>query len=145
VGTQAAINVVAGERYKVVSDQAIELALGYWGGDEAIQAMNPDVRQKILDRPRARQMMANPRVQPSLSDIRAQYAGPGVSDEEMLLRFEIGQDEIDLMRAAGPPRPYVSDDPPLMTLVRELAGQSDRKFIHVQKGDTSITLGKRGA
>ena len=143
VGTQAAINVVVGERYKVVSDQAVELALGYWGGEEAINSMNPEVRQKILDLPRAREMAANPPVEPGLSEIREQYGGPGVSDEELLLRFEIGQAEIDLMRSAGQPRPYVTDEPPLVMLLRELADRGDRNFIRIQKEGVSITLGKQ--
>ena len=56
VGSQAAINVITGERYKEVTDQTILYALGYWGGDEAIEAMEPDVRDRILARPRAREI-----------------------------------------------------------------------------------------
>ncbi|HUZ76766.1 MAG TPA: hypothetical protein VMV93_04185 [Chloroflexota bacterium] len=143
VGTQAAMNVVAGERYRVVSDQAIEYALGWWGGEEAINGMYPDVRDKILSRPRARDMAASPPPVPTLAEIRSQYGGPGVSDEELLLRYEIGQDEIAAMRAAGPPRPYVTDDLPLVLLLRELADRGDRNFIRIQKEGVSITLGKR--
>ena len=41
VGTQAAINVIVGERYKEVTDQTILYALGHWGGQEAIEAHGP--------------------------------------------------------------------------------------------------------
>ena len=35
VGSQAAINVIVGERYKEVTDQIIQYALGYWGREGA--------------------------------------------------------------------------------------------------------------
>ena len=40
VGSQAAINVIAGERYREVTDQVIEYALGYYG-ETAVEAMDP--------------------------------------------------------------------------------------------------------
>ena len=49
VGSQAAINVIVGARYKEVTDQIIEYARGYYG-EEAVTAMDPDVRDKILAR-----------------------------------------------------------------------------------------------
>jgi oxaloacetate decarboxylase alpha subunit len=55
VGSQAAINVIVGERYKEVTDQVIRYALGHFG-EEAITAMDQSVRDKILDRPRAKQL-----------------------------------------------------------------------------------------
>ena len=41
VGTQAAINVIVGERYKEVPDQIIQYALGIWG-KEAVEVMDPE-------------------------------------------------------------------------------------------------------
>ena len=54
VGSQAAINVIVGERYKEVTDQIIQYALGYWG-KEGAELMAPEVKAKILDRPRAKE------------------------------------------------------------------------------------------
>jgi hypothetical protein len=68
-----------------------------------------------------------------------------VSDEEMLLRMEVLEEEIAAMRAAGPPGEYPRADQPLVTLVRELAQRADRTFIGVQKGDISITLARSPA
>ena len=53
VGSQAAINVIIGERYKEVTDQVIQYALGLWGR-EAPAIMDPDVKDKILNRRRAK-------------------------------------------------------------------------------------------
>ena len=60
VGSQAAINVIVGERYKEVTDQVIRYALGHFG-EEAVTAMDQEVRGRILDRPRAKEIMAQTR------------------------------------------------------------------------------------
>src|SRR5207253_8984979 len=55
VGSQAAINVMTGERYKEVTDQVIQYALGLWG-KEGAEYMDPEVKATILNRSRAREM-----------------------------------------------------------------------------------------
>ena len=45
VGSQAAINVIVGERYKQVTDQTIEYAMGIWG-KEGAAFMDPTLRPK---------------------------------------------------------------------------------------------------
>ena len=55
VGSQAAINVIVGERYKQVTDQTIEYAMGIWG-KEGAEFMDPNVKEKILNRPRAKEI-----------------------------------------------------------------------------------------
>ena len=45
VGSQAAINVIVGERYKQVTDQTIEYAMGIWGKEGAAY-MDPNVKEK---------------------------------------------------------------------------------------------------
>ena len=52
VGSQAAINIITGERYKEVTDQSIQYALGHWG-KEAPAVMDENIKDKILNRPRA--------------------------------------------------------------------------------------------
>ena len=47
VGVQAAMNVMLGERYKEVTDQVIQYALGFWGEAERA-SINPDIRDRIL-------------------------------------------------------------------------------------------------
>jgi oxaloacetate decarboxylase alpha subunit len=145
VGSQAAINVIVGERYKEVTDQTIHYALGRWGGQEAIEAMDPNVRDKILNRPRARELAAWEPPTPTRKEIRQQFDGQGLSDEEILLRMEVTQEEIAAMRAAGPPKPYLSAEQPIVTLIRELAQRTDRNFIQVQKGHLSVTLARQSA
>lgn len=146
VGSQAAINVIIGERYKEVTDQTIHYALGRWGGEEAINAMDQNARDKILNRRRAKELQGWEPPEPTLEELRSEFGGLGLSDEELLLRFMIGQDEIDIMKASNtrytgyPLRAEQS----LVSLVRELTKRTDRNHISVQSGDVSITLGKSG-
>ena len=86
VGSQAAINVITGERYKQVTDQTIEYAMGIWG-TEGAALMEPNVKDKILNQPRAREIAERPPPSDSLQDLRQKYGGQGVTDEEMLSRF----------------------------------------------------------
>src|SRR5204863_9333147 len=69
VGSQAAINVIVGERYAQVTDQVIRYALGHFG-EEAVTAMDQDVRARILDRSRANEIMAQTRSHPTIADMR---------------------------------------------------------------------------
>lgn len=100
VATQAALNVIVGERYKQVPDSVIEYALGRHGGQEAIDAMDPDVRAKILDRPRARQLQHLQRPDPSLAELRRKLGN--VSDEELILRTVVGDDAMEVIRPTPP-------------------------------------------
>jgi oxaloacetate decarboxylase alpha subunit len=141
VGTQAAINVIVGERYREITDQVIEYALGRYG-EEATTAMNPDVRDMILDRPRARELAKREQPDVSLDEMRRTYGGPGVSDEDLLLRWLTSKEEVDAMHAAGPPTEYLTARQPLLTLVEELAKRTGRRRIQVRKPGFSLTLGK---
>ena len=147
VGSQAAINVITGERYREVTDQTILYALGYWGGQEAIDGMDADVRDRILARPRAQEIVASPPREPTAAELWERFGGPGVSEEEMLLRMECSEAELAALRAAGPPRSYDGLDAaaPLVGLVAQLTERRDRQYIRVQKGALSLTLARGGA
>ena len=88
VGSQAAINVIVGERYKEVTDQIIQYALGYWG-KEGAELMAPEVKAKILDRPRAKEWAAWQPPEPTVAELRKKMNAENVSDEEFLLRWNL--------------------------------------------------------
>jgi len=144
VGSQAAINVILGERYKEVTDQVIRYALGQFG-EEAVTAMDQEVRGRILDRPRAREIMAQMRPQPTLADMRRELGGPDVSDEELVLRWLLNRDDIALMRAAGPAKDYVTLKHPLVRLMADLTQHADCDLIQVSKPGFALTLEKSAA
>ena len=141
VGSQAALNVMVGGRYKEVSDQTIRYALGHFGGDVAT-LMDPEVRAKILDRPRARQLAAVERLELSLDDIRRDLGGETLSEEDLLLRYLVRKEEIETMRAAGPVKEYRTDTDTLLSLVADLSKLTDTNTIQVSKPGFKLSLGK---
>ena len=120
VGSQAAINVIVGERYRQVTDQIILYALGRFG-EEGAREMNQSVRDKILDRPRAKILAAQEFENPSLAEKRRELSAEALSDEDFLLRWLLTRDDIDAMRAAGPPRTYGLRKSHVVGIVAQLA------------------------
>ena len=141
VGSQAAINVIVGERYKEVTDQIIQYALGYWGREGA-ELMEPAVKAKILDRPRAKEWAQRQPPEPTVQELRKKMNAEGVSDEEFLLRWNLNVDEIATMRAVGAPKEYITARQPLVNLIDALSKRNDYRQIVVQKGATVISLQK---
>ncbi|MPY85049.1 MAG: biotin carboxyl carrier protein [Actinophytocola sp.] len=141
VGSQAAINVIVGERYGQVTDRAIDYALGRHGGDEALDAMDPDVRDRILDRPRARELAIERPPPPTLAELRQRY-GHGVSDEDLILMAIVGDDAIDVVGRANDVRTQVATDRPLVQLIRELAERDHHRFVSIRRDGFSLTMRK---
>jgi oxaloacetate decarboxylase (Na+ extruding) subunit alpha len=141
VGSQAAINVIVGERYKEVTDQIIQYALGYWG-KEGAELMDRAVKAKVLDRPRAKEWAQWRPPESTVPELRKKMGAEGLSDEEFLLRWNLNVDEIEAMRAAGAPKEYVPARQPLVNLLDALSKRTDYRQIIVQKGEMVISLQK---
>ena len=144
VGTQAAINVICGERYKEVTDQAIQYALGYWG-KEGAEYMDPEVKDKILGRPRAKEWEHWELPTPSIQEVRRQIGATHLSDEEFLLWVFAGEEAVKALPDGGRPKEYLSASTPLVRLVGELTRQDKANHIYIRKPDFSLTLGRAGA
>ncbi len=142
VGSQAAINVIQGERYKDVTDQVMQYALGHWG-EEAAKEVDANVKDKLLDRARAKEFAQWQPPQPSLQEVRSKLGGPGVSDDELLMRYVVGKDDVEAMRAAGSPRECLGANKPLLALLENLTSRADCHQIYIQKNGLSVTLEKR--
>jgi oxaloacetate decarboxylase alpha subunit len=141
VGSQAAVNIITGERYKEVTDQAIQYALGQWG-KEAPQVMDPNVKDKILNRPRAKEWQNWSPSELSLDEVRKKFGGAAVSDEELVLRVIAGEAAVKEMFAAGRPREYLSVTQPLVRLIAELAKRKDCSQVFIEKKDFTMRLEK---
>jgi oxaloacetate decarboxylase alpha subunit len=142
IATQAAINVVLGERYKQVTDDLIYYALGFWGKGAAA-AIDGNVLDKIKRLPRARELADWEPPEPTIDEVRNQYGGPSLSDEELLLRYIIGNDDdIRAMRAAGPINPdkYVGAAAPLRTLIEELLKRKDLASVSIRSAGLDIAM-----
>ena len=123
VVSQALFNVI-GERYANVPDQVIRYVLGSFG--RPTTPIDPSVQDRILDRPRARELAAEPDP-PTPAELRRQF-GTRISDEELLLRAHMPAEQVDAMLAAGPAPDHYN---PELTSVLHLLGElGERRSVH---------------
>lgn len=139
VGAQAVLNVVTGERYKQVSDEIIQYAAGGWGEEES-ESIHPDVRDKILSRPRAKVLASQTYEQPTLQEIRSQYSGPGVSDDELLLNFFTSAEQVAEMRSARQRRLSGQGTQGLRALIEKLGNSKSVKYIQIQCDEKTVNM-----
>jgi oxaloacetate decarboxylase alpha subunit len=130
VATQAVMNVIDGERWRNVSDEMVRYFLGHFY--EPAAPMDPEVRDRVLSRPRAAELRD---LEPlGLEGARERF-GAGTSDEELLLRLTMPEEQVDAMLAArGAERPPPSRRDPLVRLLRELAQREGIGYLRLEKG-----------
>ncbi|MDP3673402.1 MAG: hypothetical protein WA191_18295 [Telluria sp.] len=137
LGSQALYNVIGSERYGNVSDQVIRYVLGSFGRPTV--PIDPQVKDRILSRPRARELMNEP--PPStLAEMRKRFP-PGISDDEFLLRATMPADQVDAMIAAGPARRHYNPDVrPILKLLRELQTRPGVSDVVIDKPNFRLEL-----
>ena len=140
VVSQAAINVIVGERYKEVTDQVIQYALGIWG-KEAPEIMDPEIKDKILSRRRAKDWENWSAPDLSLHEVRQKY-GATISDEELLLRVYAGPDAVDALLTNGAPKPQLDGKQSLLQLIEQLSKKKDCNHIYIRRNGFSLTFGR---
>jgi oxaloacetate decarboxylase alpha subunit len=140
VGSQAAINVILGERYKEVTDQVIQYALGIWG-KEATEVMDPDVRDKILGRQRAKAWERWTAPQPSLAEVRRKLPA-GISDEELILRCFVDESQLNGLKDAKP-KEYLNSKAPLVKLIETVNKNKTVKQIYIAQPGFFLKLERR--
>ncbi len=115
----------------------IRYVLGSFGKPTA--PVDPGVLDRILSRPRARELAAEP-PPPSVAELRHRF-GERICDEELLLRFGMPGAEVDAMVAAGPAvTHYNPDTVPVLRLLRELAGRPPARELTVDKPGFRLSL-----
>jgi oxaloacetate decarboxylase alpha subunit len=102
-----------------------------------------DIKDKILDRPRAKEFAAWEPPQPSIEEVRSKLGGPSLSDDELLMRYVVGNEDVEAMRTAGAPKQYSDSRKPILALLRELSQRKDCHQISIRKDGMSLTLEKR--
>jgi len=116
--------------------------MGIWG-KEGAEYMDANVKEKILNRPRAKEIGERRHPTDTLQELRKKYGGDGASDEEILLRFFTSKEEVDKMHAAGPARAYMNVRNPLLNLVETLSTQTNRRSVYIQNSNFSLRMEKR--
>jgi len=98
VGTQAVLNVVQGDRYRVVPNEVKKYALGHYG--KLLAPVHPNVLDRIVENGSSEIKAKPATLEPAVPALRKQYAGR--SDDELLLRYMFAGNQVDEMYAAGP-------------------------------------------
>jgi oxaloacetate decarboxylase (Na+ extruding) subunit alpha len=98
VGTLAVLNIVSGKRYAIVPDEVIQYAAGFYG--QTVAPIDPNVLDKIMSAPRAKDVLGNPPEQPTIEELRKRYGT--TNDDELILRALVPEADLERMWAAGP-------------------------------------------
>jgi oxaloacetate decarboxylase alpha subunit len=137
VATQAALNVLQGERYRTVPDEVRRYALGYYG--ELAAPIDPDVLDRATGGRAPVTGRAGERLPPILDKVRAER-GPFASDDDLLLAVFYNRETFaDLMAARPIKTDYPGAPTPLATLLKELAARPDLAYVDVRKGAFRLT------
>ncbi|HSF05060.1 MAG TPA: pyruvate carboxylase subunit B [Methylomirabilota bacterium] len=129
VGTQAVLNVLGGERYRIIPNEVIKYAFGHYGQPAA--PIDPEVMDRIAALPAARHLHAPEPLPPAVPRLRAAFGG-SISDDELLLRIMFPEAAVVAMLAAGPiPLELPDTRQPLVDLVEAIASRPDVTSIHL--------------
>jgi oxaloacetate decarboxylase alpha subunit len=127
VATQAVRNVMDGERWLNVPDEIIRYFLGHYG--EPAAPWSAEVADRVLSRPRAEALRDLEPIQ--LEGARRRF-GETISEEELLLRLTMPEEQVDAMVAARPARNPVS------VLLREVAKRESVSHVRIAAGDRTV-------
>jgi oxaloacetate decarboxylase alpha subunit len=141
-GVQAAINVMVGERFKEVTDEVLLYALGHWGEEEA-QSIEPNLKDRLLTSPRARELARLKRPEMTLKEFREKFGCAGINDDDRLLHYFAGEDAVTAMRAAGAPKDYASSSMPLVKLIEQLAKRKRAARVHITRAGLHLRAERR--
>ena len=137
VGIQAVLNIVTGKRYGTVPDEVVQYAAGFYG--KTVAPVDENVLDRIMASPRAKDVLAKPPQQPTLEDLKKQYATD--DEDELILRATVPAADIAKMRAAGPVKttyPLLSS--PELEQVRKLMKLTRSPVIEVKSAGMTVSL-----
>ncbi len=144
IASQAARNVIDGERWVNVSDETVRYFLGHYGEPPA--PVDPQIADRVFSRPQAR---ALGELQPLSLEGARQRFGERISDEELLLRLTMPAEQVDAMvaardrGAAAAPPPSLApaadgDRSPLVTLLTELQRRPSLTSVSIAAGSDRV-------
>jgi oxaloacetate decarboxylase (Na+ extruding) subunit alpha len=138
IAYQSTRNVIDGERWLNVSDETVRYFLGQFG--EFAAPPDANVMDKVLALPKVDALRDTQPV--GLEGARARF-GDRISDEELLLRLTMPEEQVDAMKASPPIaerslRATASARDPLVRLLREVERRRSITYLRVEKGDDLV-------
>jgi len=137
VGTLAVLNIVTGKRYSVIPDEVIQYACKHYG--ETVAPIDPEVLDRIMSAPRAKEIAATPPEQPTLAELHQRYGTK--DDDELILRALVPEPDLQKMWAAGPVKttyPYLSS--PELDQVHRLMKLATSPVVQITAEDFKLSL-----
>ena len=136
VGTQAVLNVVHGERYRIVPNEVKKYVLGYYG--KLLAPVDPEVMDRIVANGSKQIPLERQPIAPAVKALRKRY--PDATDDERLLRFQLPGTLVDDMLAAQPADLAFSAGSTIVDLVTKLTQQRKPGRVYIRKGDFEIRM-----
>jgi oxaloacetate decarboxylase alpha subunit len=130
VGVQATMNVLTGQRYKELSDQTIQYAVGLWGDVES-QGFDPNVKDIIFSTSKAKKLINWMPAELSLTQIREKYGGVDVSDDELILRYLGGNEQFEALNSKSMTNTSVAKP----TQVKDLNSNGESQSEQIRSSD----------
>ncbi|WP_280156377.1 carboxylase [Piscinibacter sp. XHJ-5] len=134
VSAQAVMNVLNGERYKVVPDEVKKYVCGYFG--TLPLPVDPNVKDRILTNGSQDVAMTPPVLAPVLPKLRQRYKNLG--DDELLLRYMYGDEKIDGLGPTATGDSF-SVHHPVVDLVADLAKRRRKARVQVSGRGFSLS------
>ncbi|MBO9704691.1 MAG: hypothetical protein J7474_04145, partial [Arthrobacter sp.] len=139
VGTQAVMNVMSGERYKVVPNEVKKYALGYYG--KPLAPLDPDALGKILANGASNIAEEPAPLAPMLPSLQERY--PDEDLDLWLLRAQFAGTQVDEMKKVMADGGAPADrQMPTLDLITALHGSTSAGRQVLRSGDLQITLDK---
>jgi oxaloacetate decarboxylase (Na+ extruding) subunit alpha len=139
VGTQAVMNVISGERYKMVPNEIKKYALGYYGA--LLAPIDPDLHARIVANGATNIALEPSPIAPMLPDLRERY--PDESIELLLLRAMFAGTQVDEMKKTVAAGGNADEIPrPLLGLIKALYQKSETGTQSLKTGDLQISIQK---
>lgn len=139
VGTQAVLNVMTGERYKVVPNEVKKYALGYYG--KLLAPIEPELREKIIQNGASNIPETPAPLEPMLPGLKERH--PSEDLDTLLLRAQFAGTQVDEMRKTQANGGNPDEIPrPVFGLVKSLYESSGSGAQVLRAGELSIALDK---
>ena len=136
VGTQAVLNVVHGERYRVVPNEIKKYVLGYYG--KLLAEVDGEAMDRIVANGSPAIALKPQPLAPAVAGLRRQY--PNASDDELLLRCQLPGAFVDAMLAAQPVDHAYSASMPIVDLVKKLLQRRKPGRVYIRKGEVEVSV-----
>jgi oxaloacetate decarboxylase alpha subunit len=136
IAVQAMLNVVNGERYRVVPDEVKMYALGHFG--RLLGPVNPEALDRIVANGSHTIPLKPQPKEPALAALRKTY--PNLGDDERLLRYMFSADDVDKTMAAKPLKLSVPGNGPVPRLIEELAKRPGLAEFELERGNARISM-----